>query len=942
MKLKLALLCLGLMLISSFAVSGQTGTIRTLVIDDETGETLIGANVLIDGTMQGSITDLDGVAMINNLNPSTYNIKVSYISYQTTTISDVNVEPNKVNSLTIRLKSVNFQINEVVITAKEVKNREAAILTLQKKSPKVFDAISADQFAKVGVSDAAGALKKVTGVTITSGKYVYVRGLGDRYSKSNLNGAEIPSLDPNKNALQLDLFPTNLIDNIIVYKTFTPDLQGDFAGGLIDISTKDFPESFKLQLSLELEYNTQASFNSNFLAPKGSTTDFLGYDNGFRALPSQISRYSSSDFPDPYLDKTGITEVSRAFDNREFDPGKKSQFMNHSLSFSVGDQVQLFKKPLGYILGLSYKRRFFNYEDGIQSVYEGISQGQTTLNNDILTSSTEQKSVDNVLMGAMFNTSYKLNNNNKISLSLLGNQSGSSEARYQVGYLLDASPDSSTRLQNRVINYVQRSFFNVNLRGEHIIPSLNKLNISWMNSYSTSSYKQPDLRLIRNQFTINDSGDTLYYLGNVDRPSRFYRDLNEINNNSKLDLTLPVKMFGGQESKIKVGGYYLYKNRSFRENIYQYNIQTNKNFDGDISAFFLDENLGWVDNQLRNYLININIDANNYNANQQLFATYAMLESQVMKKLKVIAGVRFEKTNMEVRAFNDTTGIIQTNDFLPSLALTYLINDKTNLRASANRTLARPSFREFAPLATYDFLGGYIQNGNPYLERTLINNFDLRWEKFPQPGEYISASLFYKKFLNPIENTQLPRAGGSTSQFQYKNEDESNLFGFELEFRKNLAFIAQALRNFKMSANFTYVYSYVYVTPEELTAIQSWNPDAKKTRPMYNQAPYSFNANLSYENPDKGWESTLSFNVSGKRMVVYQIDLPSIYLQPMPDLNFTVKKTFSDRITLLFKAKNILNSTYKEQMLLNDNIYYTTKYQMGRSFSLSFVFNLSK
>jgi len=942
MNIKQALLSVGLILISSFAILGQTGSVRTLVIDDETGETLIGANVLIDGTTQGSITDLDGVAIINDLKPGTYNVKVSYISYQTTTISDVNVESNKVNSLTVRLKSVDFQIGEVVITAKEVKNREAAILTLQKKSPKVFDAISADQFAKVGASDAAGALKKVTGVTISSGKYVYIRGLGDRYSKSNLNGAEVPSLDPNKNALQLDLFPTNLIDNIIVYKTFTPDLQGDFAGGLVDINTKDFPESFKLQLSLELEYNTQASFNSNFLAPKGSSTDFLGFDNGFRALPGEISQYSASDFPDPYLNKTEITKVSRAFENRQFDPGTKSQFLNHNLSFSVGDQVQLFKRPLGYVFGFSYKRQFFNYENGIQNVYEGISQGQTTLNNDILTSSTEQKSVDNVLMGALFNTSYKFNSNNKISLSLLGNQGGTSEARYQVGYLLDANPDSSTRLQNRVINYAQRSFFNVNLRGEHVIPSANNMNISWMNSYTTSSFAQPDLRLIRNQFTINEQNDTLYYLGNVDRPSRFYRDLNEINDNARLDLTMPFKLFGGRESKVKVGGYYLYKDRTFRENIYQYNVQIDKNFNGDISVFFLDENLGWVDNQLRNYLININIDANNYDANQQLYAGYAMIESQVLKKLKVIAGLRFEKTDMDVKAFNDSTGTIQTNDFLPSLALTYLINEKTNLRVSANRTLARPSFREFAPLATYDFLGGYIQNGNPYLERTLINNFDLRWEKYPNPGEYLSASLFYKKFLNPIENAQLPRAGGSTSQFQYKNVDESNLFGFELEIRKNLAFIANAFRYFKFSANFTYVYSYVNITPEELTAIQTWNPGAKKTRPMYNQAPYSFNANLSYENPDRGWESTLSFNVSGKRMVVYQIDLPSIYLQPMPDLNFTLKKSFSNRISLLFKAKNIFNSAYIEQMVLNDNVYYTTKYLPGRIFSLSFIFNLAK
>ncbi len=940
MKLKFALLSAVMIFISFFTVIGQTGTIRVTVVDDETGETLIGANVIIDGTTQGSITDLDGVASIINVKPGTYNLKVSYISYQTTIVSDVSVEAGEVNTFNIRLKSVDVQISEVVVTAKAVRNTESALLTVQKKSPQLFDAITADQFASVGASDAAGALTKVTGVTIEGGKYVYVRGLGDRYSKSNLNGSEVPSLDPNKNAVQLDLFPANLIDNIIVYKTFTPDLQGDFAGGLVDITTRDFPDSYILQLSVGFGFNTQATLNKNFLAPKGSPTDFLGFDNGFRSLPAAISKYDPANFPDPYLDKPGITEVSRAFSNREFDPGKKAPFLNHDFSFSTGNQIQLFNRPFGFIFGLSYNRSFTNYTNGVENVFEGISQGQTTLNRDVLSSSTEHKSTDDVLIGGMFNASYKLNKNNKIGLSLLINQGGTSEARYQVGYLLDANPDSTTRLQNRAINYLQRAFRNVQVRGEHVIPGMNNLNIKWSNSITTSSIQQPDFRLIRNQFTINPEGDTLYYLGNTDRPSRFFRDLKEYNNTSKLDFTLPVKLFGARDSKIKFGAYYTYKNRTFRENIYQYNIQYNKNFGGDVSVFFMDENLGYVNNELRNFLIAINIDDNNYDANQNLLASYAMIESSVTDKLRITTGVRFERTDMYLKAFNDTTGTILNNDFLPSLALTYSINEKTNLRLSANRTLARPSFREFAPLATYDFLGGYIQNGNPNLKRTLINNFDLRWEKFPQTGEYFAVSLFYKKFFNPIENAQLPRAGGSSSQFQFKNVNESVLYGAEFELRKNLGNWISALEHFKLSANFSYVYSYVNLTADELQAIQAWDPGTKKTRPMYNQAPYTINTGISYENRDKGWESTLSFNVSGERMVVYQIDLPSIYLQPTPNLNYTLKKNFTDRISVRFKAENLLNYTYKEQITLGDNVYYTTKYQLGRTFTLSFSYDI--
>lgn len=911
----------------------QPPSVKAVVVDDKNGETLVGATVVVDGTTQGTTTDLDGVASLN-LTPGVYNIRVSYVSYQTVLIQGVTIKNNKTAVLNVRLVPANLKLNEVVVTAKALRNNEAAVLTMQKKSAKLFDALSSDQFGKVGASDAASALKRVTGVTVSGGKYVYVRGLGDRYSKTTLNGSEVPSLDPNKNAVQLDIFPSNLIDNIKVYKTFSPDLQGDFAGGLVDITTNDFPDKFQLKISAGLGYNDQATFNSEFLHAKGSPTDFLGFDNGFRALPAEIAKYNSADFPDPYLNKTAITEVSRAFTNSQFNPGKQAPFFNHDMSFSVGNQVDLFKRPLGFVVGLTYNRSFKFYDNGIENVYEGISQGQQTLNNDILTTSRETKSSNNVLIGALFNSSYKINKYNKIGLSVMGNQDGTSEARYLVGYLLDANPDSSTHVQNRVINYMQRSFVNGQLRGEHLVKGLHNLNIKWMNSFTSSTIDQPDLRMIRNTFIINNQGDSLFYLGNQDRPSRFFRHLSEINENAKVDFTLPLP----KDTKLKFGGLFTYKKRVFHESIYQYYIQ-NSNFDGNVQVFFEDQNLGYVDGVLKNFLMLINIDPNNYDAFERLYASYAMIETSLSENVKLIAGVRFEKTHLHLKAQNDSVGNIQTNDFLPALALIYHINEKTNLRFSATRTLARPSFREFSPLATYDFFGGYIQNGNPKLKRTLINNLDLRWEKYPAPGEYISFSLFYKDFINPIENAQLPRAGGSASQFQYKNVARSSLYGAEVELRKNLGDWFPVLKNFKLSTNFSYVYAYVKVTPEELEAIKAWNSNPKSTRPMYNQAPYSLNAMLTYA--DDNWESALSFNVSGKRLVVYQIDLPSIYLQPMPDLNFTIKRNISKRFYVRFKATNLLNAAHKEQIDLANRVYYTTKYQNGRTYSFSLTYKIN-
>lgn len=943
--MKQKVIILTLLILQALSIQAQTGpnngingTIRAHVIDDETGETLIGATVVINGTTNGAATDLDGNAFINAL-PGKYDIRVSYISYGSLVVEDVLVESNKTTAVSIRMKPSVSEMGEVVVTAKTLKNNENALLTVQIKSPQLFDAITSDQFSKVGASDAAGALKKVTGVTITGGKYVYIRGLGDRYSKSSLNGSDIPSLDPNKNAVQLDMFPSNLIDNVIVYKTFTPELSGDFAGGIVDINTKDFPESLSLQVSVGLEYNKQANFNKDFLVAKGSSTDILGFDNGFRALPSEISKYTPETFPDPYLDHAGITAVSRAFTNRQFQPTKEAQFLNHNLSFSVGNMVPLFGKQLGFIFGLSYSRDFKNYTDGIQNVYEGISEGQTTLNNDILSATREQMSTDEVLIGALFNSTYKINNLNKISIGLFANQSGESDCRFQDGYKLDTNPDSTDRLQNRGIGYTERSFINGEIRGEHVITPLHNMIINWSNSYTVSSINQPDLRLLRNAYSINDLGDSVFFIGNNEKPYRYFRDLSEINNNARLDFTLPVD-FGTVKSKVKFGGAFTYKERSFRESAYYYSIHYNKNYNGNVSELFTDENLGYNGDELRNFLITDFAAPNNYDADQHLFATYLMIESSVSKNISITTGVRFEKTNMNLKAFDGTIGKIDVNNLLPSFALTYNFVRKMNLRFSANRTLARPSFREFAPLATYDFIGGYIQNGNPHLKSSKINNLDLRWEMFPNNGEYMAYSLFYKQFFNPIENTQIPSAGGSGSQFQYRNVDRSTLYGAELEIRKYLGSSDSWLHHFKASANFSYIYAYAKVTEEELVSIRTWDPGASSVRPMYNQAPYSINAGFSYEDNEKGMESSVNFNMTGKRLIVYQIDLPSIYLKPMPDLNFSVKKNLGEHYSLRFRANNILNSFYSEEMELAGNTYYTTKYQTGRSFSLSFAYRL--
>lgn len=453
-----SLIFLVLVFFSLSALAQETGTIRVTVYDDETGEPLIGANVVIEGTTTGNVTDLDGKASIINLTPGKYPIQITYVSYQSKVIENVEVKAGEVNTLSVRLATESIGLDEVVVTAEAVRSSENALLTVQKKSAKVLDAISSDQFSRNGDNDAAAAVKRVTGVTVESGKYVYVRGLGDRYSKAILNGADIPGLDPNRNSVQMDLFPSNLIDNIIVYKSFTPDLTGEFAGGLVNVETKDFPDRFTFQFSGSLGYNDQSSLNSNFLTYKGSSTDWLGFDDGFRELPDILQRYETDNFPRPFISTdNAVTRASRSFENTQFDPTTTSPFLDHSLSLSVGNQKTVFGKQLGFVAGLTYRRGFDFYQNGAVNRFEGVTQGIPTLNNDVLFSVDDQNSSDEVNIGALVNVSLKLNNLNKVGFNVMHNQSGTSSARYQEGLRLDNAPDSTNYLQNRVLSYVQRS-----------------------------------------------------------------------------------------------------------------------------------------------------------------------------------------------------------------------------------------------------------------------------------------------------------------------------------------------------------------------------------------------------------------------------------------------------------------------------------------------------
>lgn len=912
----------------------QQAIVRGKITDAETGEELIGATVMIVGTTQGAAADLDGSYSLANIEPGTYTIKCQYISYEAQIIESVEFANEEIKLIDFQLQSVGIGLQEFVVKAKAIRKTDAALLALQKKASQVVDGISSQMISRSGDQTAAAAIKRVTGITVKDGKYVYVRGLGDRYTTTTLNGAVIPGLDPNKNSVQMDLFPSNLLDNMLIYKTFSADLPGNFSGGYINIETKEFPESYTLSFGVSLGMNTQSSFNSNFLTYPGGKLDFMGFDDGSRSLPE----IAQGDLRQ--LDDQQLTDATLSL-NKVMGPEQGQSFLNQRYSFSIGNQFDVFDKPFGFIAGFSYSNNYNFYDSGEKGLYKLLGSNEESLNQE--QNYMDTKGSNEVLWGALLNSSYKFSNNHKLSLNLMHNQNGVSSARYLIGE--KQSDEIGMFVETRTLQYLQRSLSSAQLKGEHYLPELFKSKINWFLSGTKSSQDEPDMRFFTNSYYPALEGSDYAYAIEPSKyklPARYFRNLQELNFDFSTDVEIPFKI-NNNASELKFGARAIYKYRQFRENRLDYGFDfSGSTYNNDIEAYFADENIGLnyqneaSGNPFGLYLQN-SIKTNNinsYDGEQLVYAAYSSTKLN-FGKADLILGLRFEYTGIKTVSLDadQAHGFISEYDFLPAISSNLHLNEKMNLRFSYGRTLARPTFRELAPYASQNFQGGETYVGNPLLERSLIDNLDVRAEYFMNPGEVISISGFYKRFENPIEMVDNPIA--VNPEISWQNIDKAELVGIELDARKKLSFI-NALRNLSLGTNFSYVYSYVFIDEAELELIRASDPTHPDTRIMYGQSPYIVNAYLIYQSEENGWNANLSYNLSGPRLdLVVKGGTPDVFEQPRALLNLKVGKSLNDNWSLSLSASNLLNTAYEKTYSFEDQDYLYSSYTTGSTFSLS-------
>lgn len=963
-------LTLVLTLLVSIYSTAQKGNIRGKVIDEKTGETIIGANVIVNELENvGAVTDLDGNFTIS-VKEGTYSVTISFVSYQPITIEEIEIKSGESNVLsTIILKEESKELTEFKVTAKASRTSESAITLMKKKSPNMLDGISSDKMDLVGDGDAAEAAKRVTGVSVEGGKYVYIRGLGDRYTKTTLNGMEIPGLDPDRNSLQMDIFPTNLIDNIMISKNFSAGNPADYTGGLLNVETKGFPEERFTNISVGLGFNPEMHFNSNYLTYQGSATDYLAFDNGSRDLPTGAR---NPEIPTPLSGATS-DEVNNFVSS--FSPTlaaeRKMSFMDFSVGVSTGDQFDLRKEDapkdkvlqLGYIFSLTYKVNYKYYSDVEYSDWQRTADS-SEYELIYANKQTGELGSQNVLIGALGGLALKTKYS-KYRLTVMHLQNGESKAgKFTIDNNGSAVGQSGYLSFSDNLSYNERGLTNFLLNGNHVLKE-SGWEVEWGVAPTLSNSADPDIR--KTAFTVTAT-DTSFSAGAGGNPSRIWRDLQEINIPARIDFTKKYQ-FLKRDAKLKFGASYIYKQRDYEILFFDMQFWGQQSWENPNASNVLDQNNIYPNSPNGIYYQsgNGNPNPNKYSSTVHNTGLYISNDFDLFENFKTILGVRAEyflqyHTGRDQKyASGDTIAgnnlnndaVLNSLDFFPEVNLIYTFYEKFNLRGSYSMSIARPSFKELSFAQILDPITNRIFNGALFeysdwdgkLIETRIHNADLRWEMFMERGQIVSVSGFYKYFNNPIELVRIPEQQTST-EYQPRNVGNGYLFGVEFELRKNLDFIADAMEDFNVSCNVTYVKSQVEMTNTEYEARKLYekvgqNIDNK--REMQGQAPYVINAGLSYNNRKLGLDVGIFYNVKGPTLFIVGSGLyPDIYVDPFHSLNFGFKMKLGEkkRAVIELNAENLIgDNTYQYYSSYNAAEQTFSRLNPGRKFTIGFKYN---
>ncbi|MFD2146592.1 TonB-dependent receptor [Mucilaginibacter antarcticus] len=908
---KLLLILILPALIHLNAVAQSTGKIAGKIIDAKTSELLIGATVGIEGTTKAIATDINGQYVLSGVAPGTYTLVVKYIGYETKAISEVAVKADAVTTLDISIaEAAKSSLKEVVIRSTYRQASIASLYAAQKNSVTISDGISSELIKMSPDKNTSEVLKRVSGATIQDNKFVIVRGLSDRYNTALLDGTVLPSTEPNRKAFSFDIVPSNLIEGIVISKTATPNLPGDFAGGAIQITTKDIPTENFITGSIGLGYNTNTTFK-DFQSGYRNTSDYFGFDGGARKLPSNFpstNRVASGSLTLPQQ----INALKSLNPNFNVYNSRATPNQSYQLTFGRVAEGKNGNK-FGTTVGLTYRNAMQTIRDLKIDYYEFDF-------ND-----TKYKFSTSV--GALANFAYTYGKN-KITFKNIYNRTFDDQYLYRTGYNNQTqNPDNHFT----AFDLIEKSLLKSTLAGDHAFDNNSK--ITWIGSFANVMNNQPDQRktnyaLIGGQYVADNTT-----VGKQN--ARFFSDLNENIYSGQVDYSLPVNMFK-EKSNLKVGLATSYRDRTFSPRFIGPQLRSGMDGANDIRTLPLNQifsraiiNKGFYN------LTEITSSTDPYTAHTMVNAGYAMLDNKLSDKVRLVWGVRVEKFDLKLNDKEPTTTETRLNnvDVLPSANLTYAINDKSNFRASYSHTVARPEARELAVTSYYDFELLANIAGNKNLKRAQIKNADIRYEFYPSAGQIFSVSAFYKGFKDAIEPVYDDK--NSTPDFRFFNVQRATNFGFELELRKTLDFVGESFKNTTFYTNIAVIKSKVSDDRPEVVADAS--------RPMVGQAPYVINGGLMQTAYNNKLTFNLLYNRVGPRIARARgAVFPSVYENARDVIDAQISYKVSKKGEFKLNASDLLNQNsilyYKTPTTQYDLTKGSTlaSYKMGSTFTLSY------
>lgn len=934
MKVKVSVTLLTAIFSTLFTTSFSQGTEKLFGrILNSKNEPLAGVSVTIEGTANGTSSDLEGRFSVQVDPTKNINLVFSAIGYQTKTIAG----KSGPNELIVTIESARKNLEGVTVKAQSTRRETTnALISYQKNTNTVAQVISSEAIRRSPDRNTGEVLKRIPGTSIQEGKYLIVRGLSDRYNQAMLNGILLNSTEPDRKTFSFDIFPSAIVDNIIVNKSFLPELSGEWAGGLVQVNTKDIPTSNFFNIQVGTGFNTNTA-GSEFYTYKGGQYDWLGLDDGTRRLPANVplrAKFTTANAEEK-------TQFGKLFENIWGADKSSSQYlpaMNKSFVLNSGFSTR-FKNnnKLGGILAITYNQS--NKRTSFNNTLYSFQNNTPSINFDY----ANEKYSQDVLWGILGNVSYQLGVNHKISVKNLLNVNASDFVTKRTGKDFEFNSSVGENIRATELALRSNTFFNTQLTGDHNLPAL-KSRLHWYGSFNILDQYIPDQR--RLQYNQDPGVADAPFIALISTSptsqksgSRYYGFLNDYIYNTGGDVSTNFTLFDRNQT-VKAGYFFQVKDRLFDSRPFAIYIPGGENKKLQTLSddkIFASGNFGnGADDKFA--FNELSGDRYRYIANTILNAGFFQFDNQLTDALRVTWGLRIEDYEQVIGSMKqkDPRHLhSKTTDFLPGFNFTHKISNTTNLRLTGSQTVIRPEFRELSDFQFYDFELGATVAGYKNLLRTKVTNADIRYEWYPRAGELFTVGAFYKYFKSPIESYFNP-SSGSGSTFNFLNADKAKAYGAEMELRKKLDF-TDATKNFTFQTNLSYIYNRVE------------SVSAQFKRPMQGQSPFVVNASLQYDLEKAGLHTTLLYNQIGDRILyVGGHDTPPIWEASRPLIDLQVaKKVLKNKGEFKLNISDLLNQPANFYHDLNLNSKYdrgtdalAIRRTFGTNISLSFSYNI--